>query len=82
MTEISSAHSYSRCSDYFTQGRSVCCLPNSSLNMNLVASKTGSPRVIAMTLSVRFSPSGYHHIWLSSTIYNPHTIQNMQHFVY
>ena len=76
MTEISSAHSYPRCSDYFTQGRSVCSWPNSALNMNLLASKTGSPGVIAMTLSAPFSPSGSHYIRLSSTIYNPHTIQN------
>ena len=76
MTEISSARSYPRSSDYFTQGRSVCRWPNSSLDMNLVASKTSSPGVIAMTLSTRFSPSGSHHIRLPSTTYNPHTIQN------
>ena len=76
MTEIYSAPSYPRCSDYFTQGRSVCRWPNSSLDMNLAASKTGSPGAIATTLSARFSPSGSHHIWLSSTIYNPHPTQN------
>ena len=60
MTEIPSAHSYPRCSDYFTQGKGVCRWSNSSLDMNLVASKTGSPRLTAMTfcsiLSIRFSP--------------------------
>jgi hypothetical protein len=76
MTEISSALSYPRCSDYFTQGRSVCRWPNSSLDMHLLASKTSSLGLIPMTLSARFSPSGSHHIRLSSTIYNPHTIQN------
>ena len=54
----------------------ACCWPSSSLNTNLVASKTGSPGVIAMTLSARFSPSVSHHIRLSSTIHNPRTIQN------
>ena len=43
---------------------------------DLLASKTGSLGLIPMTLSARFSPSGSHHIRLSSTIYNPHTIQN------
>ena len=54
MTEISSAHYYPRCSNYFIQGRSMGRWPNSSLDMNLVASKTSSPGVIAMPLSARF----------------------------
>ena len=61
MTEISSAPPYPRCSDDFTRGKSVCRWPNSALNMTLVASKTGSPEVTAMTISAQFSPSGSHH---------------------
>ena len=76
MTELFSAPSYPSCSDYFPQGKGVCRWSNSSPDMNLVASKTGSPGLTAMPLSARFSPSGSHHTWLSSTIYNPHTIQN------
>ena len=79
MTELFSAPSNPSCSDYFPQGKGVCRWSNSSLDMldmNSVASKTGSPRLTPMPLSARFSPSGSHHTRLSSTIYNPHTIQN------
>jgi len=38
------APAYPACSDYFSRGGSVCRWPNSSLDMNFIASKTGSPR--------------------------------------
>jgi len=75
MTKISSAPPYPTCSGYFSRSRSVCQWTNSLRDMNLVASKTGSPGVTPMTISARSSPSRPHHVWLSSTIYDPHTIQ-------
>jgi len=75
MTKISSAPPYPTCSAYFSPSRSVCQWTNSLRDMNLVASKTGSPGVTPMTISARSSPSRPHHLWLSSTIYHPHNIQ-------
>src|SRR3974390_59961 len=45
MTKISSAPPYPTCSGYFSRSRSVCQWTNSLRDMNLVASKTGSPGV-------------------------------------
>jgi hypothetical protein len=75
MTEISSAHSY-HVAPTISRKEKCVLLAEFFAEHDLLASKTGPPGVITMTLSARFSPSGSHHVRLSSTIYNPHTIQN------